>query len=128
MWLLKSFFMILVIALGLAFAFLNFDQRVTLNFLPGQRALLTDVPVVYALVAAFLLGVVVWYLASFFHILRIHLRMGEVRKETARLEAELTALRAREHEVEHEVEEVVEHTGFDPRTHRPRIVPGKEKK
>ena len=122
MWLLKSFFMILVIALGLAFAFLNFDQRVTLNFLPGQRAVAPDVPVVYALLASFLLGVVVWYLASFFHILRIHIRMGEVRKETAKLEAELKALRAREHEIEVEAE----HAGLDRRKHHPRIVPGKD--
>ena len=104
MWLLKSFFMILVIALGLAFAFLNFDETVNLRFLPSRHAVLEEVPVVYALLAAFLLGVIVWYLASFFHILRIHIRMERVQRETVRLEAELLELKAREAEVEAEVE------------------------
>jgi uncharacterized integral membrane protein len=91
MWILRWFFIVLIMLLILAFAVHNMDMEQTTYVKVGLRTF--HGPLIYFLFAAFVVGTLVWFLVSVFHVLQLHSRIRSVERTNKRLVSELTALR-----------------------------------
>ena len=91
MWLLRGIVIMVVVALFLWFAIQNAAEKVSLNFPDGRTA--SDIPVIFALLVAFIAGMFAWFLFSLFHDIRLRQDLRRSRKENQRLREELKALR-----------------------------------
>lgn len=90
MWILRWFFIAVIMILVLAFAIQNLDQRTVVRFYKWESA---ELPLILFLFEAFVLGLLVWFLVAVFHELQLRSEIRHIRKENRKLQAELTALR-----------------------------------
>jgi len=90
---LKSLLMILLGAVFLYVAILNMNQSVTLYLTRPGVPTFFDVPLPLALLGAYLLGVVTWFLVSVYSTFSRQMEMGRLRKRNEELLKELSDLR-----------------------------------
>jgi len=91
MWVLRWFFVVLIMLLILAFAVHNMDKEQSTYVKIGPKTY--HGPLIYFLFAAFVIGTLVWFLVSIFHVLQLHSRIRTVERSNRKLVEELTALR-----------------------------------
>ena len=91
MWVLRWFFIVLIMLLILAFAVHNMDTEQNTYVKIGSNTY--QGPLIYFLFAAFVIGTLVWFLVSIFHVLQLHSRIRTVERSNKKLVEELTALR-----------------------------------
>jgi uncharacterized integral membrane protein len=75
----------------LAFAVHNMDKEQATYVKFGPKTY--HGPLIYFLFAAFVVGTLVWFLVSIFHVLQLHSKIRSVERENKKLVSELTALR-----------------------------------
>ena len=97
MWILRLFFIAVIMIVVLAFALQNLEQRTVVRFWSWQSA---ELPLILFLFEAFVVGLLVWFLVAIFHELQLRSEIRHIRKENKKLKAELTALRNLPLEVE----------------------------
>jgi len=90
MWILRWFFIAVIMILVLAFALQNLEQRTVVRFWSWESA---ELPLILFLFEAFVVGLLVWFLVAIFHELQLRSEIRHIRKENKKLQAELTALR-----------------------------------
>jgi uncharacterized integral membrane protein len=90
MWILRLFFIAIIMIVVLAFALQNLEQRTVVRFWNWQSA---ELPLILFLFEAFVVGLLVWFLVAIFHELQLRSEIRHIRKENKKLRAELTALR-----------------------------------
>lgn len=90
MWILRWFFIAVVMILVLAFALQNLEQRTVVRFWYWESA---ELPLILFLFEAFVVGLLVWFLVAIFHELQLRSEIRHIRKENKKLREELTALR-----------------------------------
>jgi uncharacterized integral membrane protein len=91
MWILRWFFIVLIMLLILAFAVHNMDKDQVTYVKLGPK--IFEGPLIYFLFSAFVVGTLVWFLVSIFHVLQLHTKIRSAEKENRKLVEELTALR-----------------------------------
>ena len=91
MWILRWFFIVLIMLLILAFAVHNMDKEQATYVKLGPK--IFHGPLIYFLFSAFVVGTLVWFLVSIFHVLQLHSRIHSIERENRKLMDELTALR-----------------------------------
>ena len=92
MWFLRAFVVMIVCIIFLWFAFWNVEKKVTVKMIPDGR-LLSDVPLIFALLVAFVVGMLTWFIVSLFQDFRLRHELRCARRESDRLRDELKALR-----------------------------------
>ena len=97
MWILRLFFIAVIMIVVLAFALQNLEQRTVVRFWSWQSA---ELPLILFLFEAFVVGLLVWFLVAIFHELQLRSEIRHIRKENKKLKAELIALRNLPLEVE----------------------------
>jgi len=90
MWILRWFFIAVIMILVLAFALQNLEQRTVVRFWSWESA---ELPLIFFLFEAFVVGLLVWFLVAIFHQLQLRSEIRQMRKENKKINAELTALR-----------------------------------
>jgi uncharacterized integral membrane protein len=90
MWILRWFFIAVIMIVVLAFALQNLEQRTVVRFWNWQSA---ELPIILVLFEAFVVGLLVWFLVAIFHELQLRSEIRRIRKEHRKLQEELTALR-----------------------------------
>lgn len=90
MWILRWFFIAVIMIVVLAFALQNLEQRTVVRFWSWESA---ELPLILFLFEAFVVGLLVWFLVAIFHELQLRAEIRRIRKENKKLQAELTALR-----------------------------------
>jgi len=90
MWILRLFFIAVIMIVVLAFALQNLEQRTVVRFWSWQSA---ELPLILFLFEAFVVGMLVWFLVAIFHELQLRSEIRHIRKENKKLKTELTALR-----------------------------------
>jgi len=93
MWFLKAFFVIAVVAGLLFLASLNLSQRVDIYLKDPSVPTFQQVPLTWALLTAFSIGVLVWFAASIVQVLSAKSEVASLRRKSRQLTRELTDLR-----------------------------------
>ncbi|NNF07177.1 MAG: LapA family protein [Candidatus Eisenbacteria bacterium] len=93
MWFLKAFLGILVLAGLLFFASLNLNQRVSIYLMNPDVPTFESVPMTWALLVAFGLGILIWFFASMFQVISAKSEAAGLRRKNRQLNQELTNLR-----------------------------------
>jgi len=93
MWFVKSFFAIIVLAVLLYFSSLNLGARVDIYLLHPDVPTFANVPLTWALLSSFALGVLVWFLASVFQVISAKAEVTSLKRKNRQLTRELTDLR-----------------------------------
>jgi uncharacterized integral membrane protein len=103
MWILRWFFIAVIMIVVLAFALQNLEQRTVVRFWSWESA---ELPLILFLFEAFVVGLLVWFLVAIFHELQLRSEIRHIRKENKKLQVELTALRNLPLEEEETTEEI----------------------
>ncbi len=90
---LKSLLMIVVGAVFLYIAILNMNQSVTLYLTRPGVPTFYDVPLPLALLGAYLVGVITWFMVSVYGTFSHQMEMGRLKKRNEELLKELSDLR-----------------------------------
>jgi uncharacterized integral membrane protein len=77
----------------LGFAILNAHETSTVVLWWGEQYEFVDVPLIVVLFVAFALGLFVWFIVTVFKDIRMRQTVSEFRRQNAKLEAEIKALR-----------------------------------
>lgn len=93
MWFLKSFLVVAILAVLLFVALFNSGQRVDLYLTSPQFPTFAGVQLPVALLGAFILGLLVWFVASFFQVMAAKSEVAALKKKNRQLTRELTDLR-----------------------------------
>ncbi len=92
MWYVRVIFTMFILLVALWFGYWNQDQKVSIKMIPYGRVV-DDVPLFFALLVAFAIGMLTWIIISLFRNLRLHHDLRRARRESDRLRDELKALR-----------------------------------
>jgi uncharacterized integral membrane protein len=84
---------IVVMAVILMFAFLNNKEEVTIRYWLGETDLYRNVPLMFAMSAAYLFGILTYFFISLVRDIRLRTQIGRLRRENKTLQAELRQLR-----------------------------------
>ncbi len=93
MWFVKAFLVIIILAGLLYVALLNSGQQVNIYLTNPNIPTLANVELPVALLGAFILGVLVWFVASFFQVLSAKSEVAALKRKSRQLGRELTDLR-----------------------------------
>ncbi len=93
MWFVKALFTILVLAVILAELMLNSKVTVDIFLTNSRTADISQVPLSLALLGAFVIGVLFWFVVSFFQVVTAKSEIGALKKRNRQLTRELTDLR-----------------------------------
>lgn len=89
----KLFLGLVLVSAILFFAVLNLREEVVVTLWPGERYTYDRVPLVVAMFAAYLFGVITYFLIALVHDIRLRSQMGRLLKENRTLLAEIHHLR-----------------------------------
>jgi uncharacterized integral membrane protein len=93
MWFLKAFLVIAILAGLLYVALLNSGQHVNIYLTNPNIPTIANVELPVALLGGFILGVLVWFVASFFQVLSAKSEVAALKRKARQLGRELTDLR-----------------------------------
>lgn len=90
MWILRTFLIIILIALVVGFAIYNSDEKISVN-LYGQEYI--DVPMIFVAFWALVIGMLISFVLGVSYYFKMHSELRSLRKENKKMTDEITALR-----------------------------------
>jgi uncharacterized integral membrane protein len=93
MWFVKALLGIVLLAAALWVGYLNINQEVSIYLTDPNIPSLPSVPLAMALLGAFILGILVWFVVSFYQVVSAKSEVAALKRKNRQLSRELTDLR-----------------------------------
>ena len=93
MWFVKALLGIVLLGAALWVGYLNISQEVSIYLTDPNVPTLPSVPLAMALLGAFILGILVWFVISFYQVVSAKSEVASLKRKSRQLGRELTDLR-----------------------------------
>jgi len=93
MWFVKALLGIVLLAAALWVGYLNINQEVSIYLTDPNIPTLPSVPLAMALLGAFIIGVLLWFVVSFYQVVSAKSEVASLKRKNRQLSRELTDLR-----------------------------------